>query len=71
MVDDALQPLDFVPGWLTRLRLWRAHGRLHRIIRTNLVHHGEVGAFADCAHCHRRWIVRQGAYATCLREARH
>jgi hypothetical protein len=70
VIDTDVMPPDFTPGLLTRLRVWRAHGRLHHIIRGKLLHHGEVGETADCAHCDRRWILRQTEYATCLREVR-
>lgn len=70
MTATELMPLDFEPGWMTRLHLWRAHGRLHRVIREDLLRDGAVGQFMDCAHCDKRWIVRQGPYATYLREAR-
>jgi hypothetical protein len=63
-------PSDFKPGLATRLRVLRAHARLHHIIRKDLLRHGEVGQAMDCAHCHRRWILRRTAYATYLREAR-
>jgi hypothetical protein len=68
-VDSELMPPDFRPGLLTRLRLWRAHGRLHQIIRATLLSDGRVGQAMDCAHCHRRWILGRTQYATYLREA--
>jgi hypothetical protein len=70
MIDTDVMPPDFAPGLATRLRVWRAHGRLHHIIREELLRHGEIGEAVDCAHCHRRWILRQTEYATYLREAR-
>lgn len=70
MQDTELMPPDFTPGLLTRLRLWRAHGRLHHIIRGDLLRDGEIGQTMDCAHCDRRWILGQTEYATYLREAR-
>jgi hypothetical protein len=63
-------PPDFRPGLSTRLRVLLAHARLHHILRRDLLRDGEVGQTLDCAHCHRRWILRQTQYATYLREAR-
>jgi hypothetical protein len=65
-----LMPPDFQPGLLTRMRVWRAHGRLHHVIRAELLRHGRLGQAMDCAHCDRRWIVRRTEYARVLREAR-
>jgi hypothetical protein len=70
MMATELMPLDFKPGWMTRLRTWRAHERLHHIIREDLLRQGVIGQSMDCAHCDRRWIARRGPYATYLREAR-
>jgi hypothetical protein len=69
-IDTELRRLDFTPGRVTRLRMWRAHARLHQKIRANLLRQGEVGEAVDCAHCHRCWILRRTEYARYLREAR-
>jgi hypothetical protein len=69
-IDTDLSGLDFTPGWLTRLRTWRAHARLHQVIRSDLLRNGEVGESMDCAHCHRRWFLRRTQFASYLREAR-
>jgi hypothetical protein len=65
-----VMPPDFKPKWTTRLRLWRAHRRLHRLIRGDLMRQGADGRSVDCAHCNLGWIVRQTQYATYLREVR-
>ncbi len=70
MMETDLMPPDFTPGLLTRLRVWQAHGRLHHILRGDLLRHGEVGESVECAHCDRRWILRRTQYAPYLREAR-
>ena len=70
MIAAELMPLDFKPGLMTRLRTWRAHERLHHVIRGDLLRQGVIGQSMDCAHCDRRWIVRQAQYATYLREVR-
>ena len=70
MMGTEEMPLDFQPGWMTRLRLWRAHERLHHVIRADLLRQGVIGQSMDCAHCDRGWIVRQAQYATYLREVR-
>jgi hypothetical protein len=70
MIDTELMPPDFEPGLLTRLSLWRAHRRLHDILRGSLLDDGEIGETVGCAHCDRRWILRQTEYATYLQEAR-
>jgi hypothetical protein len=69
-MDAQAMPPDFTPGLGTRLRVLPAHARLHHAIRRALLRHGEVGQSMDCAHCHRRWILRRTEYATYLREAR-
>jgi hypothetical protein len=68
--DAGAMPPDFRPGLATRLRVLRAHARLHRMLRRDLLRHGEIGQAMDCAHCRRRWILRRTEYATYLREAR-
>jgi hypothetical protein len=65
-----LMPPDFEPRWTTRLRLWRAHKRLHQSIRRDLISQGVSGQSMDCAHCNLGWIVRQAPHVTYLREVR-
>jgi hypothetical protein len=70
MTGPESMPPDFKPKWMTRLRLWRAHGRLHHALRENLSRQGVIGQSMDCAHCNLRWIVRQAPHTTYLREVR-
>jgi hypothetical protein len=70
MTVTELMPPDFKPKWTTRLRLWRAHQRLHHVIREDLIRQAVNGQSMDCAHCNLGWIVRRAEHVTYLRELR-